>query len=772
MRKVLSFVLVLALVLGSFSMAFASYSDMAGEDSSEAVEVLSALGVVSGYPDGTFGPDKIVTRGEMAKLIVSALGLGDFATGTSSMYSDMAGHWSNGFVAYATSLGIITGYPDGTFKPDATVTYEEACAMIVRAIGYTAEFLPGGWPAEWIVKANALGILDDVTFGNGQGANRGDIAQMLYNALEVAIGYVTDDGWRLYEGDGPEDEDTMLTRLGAEASSEASIIWGDEDTMINLRSYVGAYANTYTYDGDIIAVIPESMFLTGEYDGDGTFEADNGTDYIVPSDLEHYWVPYFYNGAEDGSCDLGCYVDYTFKIAVDVSGKTINELYSISEWLVSNAFMVDEDILDEFADDATMDGDEFMMDDDDEIDMMSFELFGADSFADLEEDNVVYIYVDNDDYIRRIEVGTEMVEGEITKISSGGDYTIGGKAYERSEASIDWDAEFEGGVEDEVEAYLDFNGDIFKMSITEATSDNYAIVLETGDGSGSGLTGYDPLIKLFLEDGTDETFDVDLGTDFLVDEEWVGEFDPVMGSVFGRIIEYGLDDDGAVDSITTMSAMFAIEDISSKGYYDGYKIDDNAILFTYDDEDVSDEDSYGIASLDAMLGQDDVTSYYIMDEGMIVAMLILDFEPADDVFGVVTDWAETSSDAGYELTFLIDGEEVVYDATEDAFADFNYNYDELYEISLNGAGEVDMLSVVYYFESLSDPDVDGYVLGDDPYYTLDSDVVIYEWNSDDEVYEVATLKDVKDTTGTVYVFDILGDDDGIFDIVFIGGSPS
>ena len=77
MRKVLSFVLVLALVLGSFSMAFgASYSDMAGEDSSEAVAVLSALGVVSGYPDGTFGPDKIVTRGEMAKLIVSALGLG------------------------------------------------------------------------------------------------------------------------------------------------------------------------------------------------------------------------------------------------------------------------------------------------------------------------------------------------------------------------------------------------------------------------------------------------------------------------------------------------------------------------------------------------------------------------------------------------------------------------------------------------------------------------------------------------------------------------
>jgi hypothetical protein len=85
MRKVLSFVLVLSLVLGSFSMAFAApLSDVAGEDFEDAVNVLTELGVVSGYPDGTYKPDNIVTRAEMAVIVVRALGLADYATGVSS----------------------------------------------------------------------------------------------------------------------------------------------------------------------------------------------------------------------------------------------------------------------------------------------------------------------------------------------------------------------------------------------------------------------------------------------------------------------------------------------------------------------------------------------------------------------------------------------------------------------------------------------------------------------------------------------------------------
>ncbi len=156
MRKVLSFVLVLSLVLGSFGFAFAApLSDVVGQDCEEAVNVLTELGVVQGYPDGTFKPAQVVTRAEMAVIVVSALGLEDYAVGTAN-FSDMAGHWSNGYVAYAASLGIIAGYPDGTFKPNQIVSYDEAAKMLVAALGYTPDSLVGTWPANYVVKLSPL----------------------------------------------------------------------------------------------------------------------------------------------------------------------------------------------------------------------------------------------------------------------------------------------------------------------------------------------------------------------------------------------------------------------------------------------------------------------------------------------------------------------------------------------------------------------------------------------------------------------------------------
>ena len=122
MKKVLSLVLVLSMILGSFGMVFAATpSDVVGRDCEAAVAVLTDLGVVSGYKDGTYKPEGIVTRAEMATLIVKALGLEGYATGT-SRFSDMSGNWADGYVAYANTLGILSGYADGTFRPNQTVT--------------------------------------------------------------------------------------------------------------------------------------------------------------------------------------------------------------------------------------------------------------------------------------------------------------------------------------------------------------------------------------------------------------------------------------------------------------------------------------------------------------------------------------------------------------------------------------------------------------------------------------------------------------------------
>ncbi|MBE6037555.1 MAG: S-layer homology domain-containing protein, partial [Clostridiales bacterium] len=125
MKKVLACLLVLTMVLGSFSVAFAgSYSDVADNASyAQAVEVLTSLGLVSGDGDGTYRPTDAVKRSEMAKLIVVALGYGDFAAAQkATKFSDVpASHWASGYISFASDLGIIEGVGAGKFNPDVTV---------------------------------------------------------------------------------------------------------------------------------------------------------------------------------------------------------------------------------------------------------------------------------------------------------------------------------------------------------------------------------------------------------------------------------------------------------------------------------------------------------------------------------------------------------------------------------------------------------------------------------------------------------------------------
>jgi hypothetical protein len=156
MKKVLSLVLVIAMVLSSFSFAFAAnFEDVEG-DYEDAINTLVALGVVTGYEDGTFKPERVVTRAEMAKLIVEILGYGDLVAGSKSNFADTQGHWADPWIALAAGRGLVIGTGDGNFTPDRTVSYDEAITMIVRALGYSDnsnELAGMTWPTNFKVKA-------------------------------------------------------------------------------------------------------------------------------------------------------------------------------------------------------------------------------------------------------------------------------------------------------------------------------------------------------------------------------------------------------------------------------------------------------------------------------------------------------------------------------------------------------------------------------------------------------------------------------------------
>jgi hypothetical protein len=205
MKKILSLVLVLSLVLGSMSMAFAaapSFSDVEDEAVLKAVKRLNAFGIVDGYDDGSYKPGKDITRAEFAKLLVTALGLqnaADAATGV-SQFTDVAGNeWYAGSVSVAAGQGLVKGYADGTYRPDSEVKYSEAITMLVRALGYKDEFLPGTWPGNYIAKAASLDVTDDVKFQPNGFADRGSVAVLVNNTLDANIieqeSYGDNDDW-------------------------------------------------------------------------------------------------------------------------------------------------------------------------------------------------------------------------------------------------------------------------------------------------------------------------------------------------------------------------------------------------------------------------------------------------------------------------------------------------------------------------------------------------------------------------------------------------
>lgn len=207
MKRVLSLVLALSMVLGMFSFAFAgsNLKDITGTDYEAAVGALTELGVVNGYTDGTFQPEKVVTRAEMAKLLVVSAGLepaADVAKGA-TRFSDVAGsHWASGYVNVAAEYGYIVGYPDGTFAPDKTVTYAEAVTMALRVLGYrTVVESKGTWPTNYIAKAGDLKMLEDITYGSySDGAKRGNVAKLIWNMLRTRMWDVTGES----EGNGLE----------------------------------------------------------------------------------------------------------------------------------------------------------------------------------------------------------------------------------------------------------------------------------------------------------------------------------------------------------------------------------------------------------------------------------------------------------------------------------------------------------------------------------------------------------------------------------------
>ncbi len=172
--------------------AGAAFTDEADIKTTEAVDMLTALGVIDGYADGSFHPDATVTRAEAAKMIFTIRNGGnDDASAfeaVSTSFKDVNGHWAAGYIKFCQSMGIIAGKSTTKFDPNGQVTGIELAKMMLVCLGYNAEKagLEGiGWDRKTIGLASENGILEDVTAPLASACPRQFAAQIMYNAIQV-----------------------------------------------------------------------------------------------------------------------------------------------------------------------------------------------------------------------------------------------------------------------------------------------------------------------------------------------------------------------------------------------------------------------------------------------------------------------------------------------------------------------------------------------------------------------------------------------------------
>ena len=181
-KRVLSFVLTLCLILTLAPAAFAA----ASERESEQAVALAALDIMSGDANGNLNLSASVTRAQFAKMAVMASPSGKTvgeSAQVSPYYDVPSTHWAASYVAAARDLGLIRGYLDGLFHPNATIKLEEGVTVVLRLLGYTDSDVKGAYPVGQLSLYSSLGLDEGVTAARGGVLTRGDVQNIFYNLL-------------------------------------------------------------------------------------------------------------------------------------------------------------------------------------------------------------------------------------------------------------------------------------------------------------------------------------------------------------------------------------------------------------------------------------------------------------------------------------------------------------------------------------------------------------------------------------------------------------
>ena len=193
------------------------FSDVADNYTATAIETLRLMGVLDGYSDGTFRPNAALTRAQFCKMAVYAMD-GSSELGrysTVTIFPDVKpSFWASSYINMAAKKGVIAGFADGKFKPNQTVTAGQAVTILMRGLGYKDENMGGVWPQGYMAEAKTCGLLKSTGITSAYSALTRGQAAKLFLNLFEAK-RGTGEGAVVLFSFTPEKEEVYLTNLDA-----------------------------------------------------------------------------------------------------------------------------------------------------------------------------------------------------------------------------------------------------------------------------------------------------------------------------------------------------------------------------------------------------------------------------------------------------------------------------------------------------------------------------------------------------------------------------
>ncbi|MBP1736274.1 MAG: S-layer y protein [Oscillospiraceae bacterium] len=587
LKKVLSLVMALAMSLSLANVALAApvastttkastststtFTDESSIENIDAVSLLATLGILSGYEDGTFLPAQAVTRAEAAKIVCylllgedAASALSDAAVTTGFTDVDGQGYdWATGFIQYAATNGIISGYGDSKFGPADTVTTYQLAKMILCGLGYgvNGEYTGSYWATNVAVQAVKSGVLEKGA--TNVACTRDDTALIAYNSLfAYLVSWSSDDNKYNYiteENDAGDDVKQTLAIQNYDYQTAKGVLGYDSDD-----GYYIDVVNTDDVDEDKVYVDCTDPTLFGQnveagvIDDQGVTNVtaidktlgtttkgnysdwinDDEDDYIADlnsdDSINSGKVILYYNGEKVGSfteaqldtkADNGYFTDGMVTTLVDQGQYDADDDKYTFDGDIDLIIIVDKYVSQVGEDEVTVDDDEVTIDG---VDAKTAD--GSDSLTEIDSDKIVYpsdlsdgdivlSYQDAASEIYYVEKAAS-VTGSIDSISyksSKYHYTIDSTKYGESGLNTsnsgldDTNLNGDGGslaVGDDVIFYLDNNSDIVYADGDASGSDDYAAIVKAKWVDSSSADAYLSL-KLLFSDGTTDVVEID-----------------------------------------------------------------------------------------------------------------------------------------------------------------------------------------------------------------------------------------------------------------------